>query len=261
VSECDEVRLDLPGYLRRELPAERMARVESHLSACAGCARVVREIDEVAGLAATAPVEHAPPPELEGRVLAVIRDATTREGEGARSASRVGARVASSLAGRWPRVAVVVAPALALLLVAAGATSLALRARTAELEQRVDRLQERLAGPGETLDSVNFSGRLQRGGWAVGEVVRQDDHDYQIVVRGEGLSPTPPGHHFELWLSGNDGWASVGTFRVRSRDRVVLQFPVGVDVGNFTKLWVTLEPCDGNPDRTENDIMEASLHV
>jgi len=69
---CDDIRDKLADRLDDLLTADETADVDTHLSACAACAKALRELSELRD-ALYRPDPVAPPPELETRILAAAR--------------------------------------------------------------------------------------------------------------------------------------------------------------------------------------------
>ena len=67
-----------------------------------------------------------------------------------------------------------------------------------------------------------------------------------------GLDEAPDGFVYELWFSAGDVYVSAGTFR--GTDGVQLRS--GVRRGAYPRLWVTLEPLDGDPAPTAVSVLD-----
>ncbi len=64
----------------------------------------------------------------------------------------------------------------------------------------------------------------------------------RVVLDIEGLAPAPPGSVYELWFTRDEVHVSAGTFTGPGE----VELWVGVSRGAFPRLWVTLEPIDGD---------------
>lgn len=64
-----------------------------------------------------------------------------------------------------------------------------------------------------------------------------------------GLAPAPDGFVYELWFSNEEVHVSAGTFH-GTADDVTLW--AGVSRGDFPRVWITLEPLDGDQGPTTN---------
>ncbi len=171
---CAEVRDLLPQHALGVLPADRRRAVDEHLAWCAGCRKESAELADGAAVAALAsPV--APPADLGDRVVRAVARAAGRERR------------------RGPRVAMVVAAAVALASVGLAG---ALAGRVQRLEDaaatardRADRAAGRFA---EVLEDVGgatpvLSAPLEGQGDAGGRALLFDApqaRDFALVVAG-----------------------------------------------------------------------------
>lgn len=253
---CHEIRLDLPGYLSAELDPARAAVLDDHLAECGACLAELSELDLVTTALSRSGLEHRPPGHLEREVLTLVTlepDPAGREG-----AVRDLAR-ASRLQGK--SIKVVVAPVLATAAVILAALGIAWRADLDDARDRIQAMQQQLGPTGATVQDISFENAGTGEVSAHGELLRQPDGNHRIVLWAEGLPPTSPGYHYEVWLSGKRGrgWVSAGSFKVSEADSLLWSCPVGVSPENYPKVWVTLEPDDGNPKPTSRRVLQASL--
>jgi anti-sigma factor RsiW len=72
VTECVH-RDDVGSYVLRALPDDEHERFSSHLAGCAECRRDVADLQMAADTLPLAAVQVPPPPELEDRIMAVVR--------------------------------------------------------------------------------------------------------------------------------------------------------------------------------------------
>ena len=260
---CDSVQPDLAAYLTEELSQERRAEVRAHLDRCAACSQAYAEVQQASRLLTQAPLESRPPGDLEARVMKLVeleraaRKPTRQPVDVEPQPSRVTARVKT----RWSRVAPVLAPALATGVVILGVAGSVWHARVDELESRMNRIERRYGTWGHTVQSVSLTSEGDGAVSGRAELVEHSDDNYRLVLRADGLPKTPAGAHYEVWLSGPDGWASAGSFRVHRSGPLTLNFQIGVDPNVYPRLWITLEPDDGNPARTGPEVMEAWLNL
>ncbi len=84
-----------------------------------------------------------------------------------------------------------------------------------------------------TLEAPTAAGVIQ--GW-------NESTGTRVVLDIEGLAPAPPGSVYELWFTRDDVHVSAGTFTGPGE----VKLWVGVSRGAFPRLWVTLEPIDGD---------------
>lgn len=120
-------------------------------------------------------------------------------------------------------------------------------------------MQQQLGPTGATVQEISFEGAGSGDASAHGELVRQPDGNHRIVLWAEGLDHTPADSHYEVWLSGERGWVSAGSFKVSEGDSLLWSCPVGVSPEAYPEVWVTLEPDDGNPRRNGPSVLQASL--
>lgn len=80
------------------------------------------------------------------------------------------------------------------------------------------------------------------------------DGGSRIELEAVALPAAPDGFYYELWLSAPDRIVSAGSFR--SGEDVVLWS--GVPRSQVPRLWVTLEPLDGNPAPSGFTVLDSS---
>jgi len=254
VRRCGEIRLDLPAYLSSELDPDRAAALDDHLAACGACLSELSELDLVTAVLTDSALEHAPPGHLEHEVLTLV---TLEPDPAGREGSTKDLSHASRLKGKSIRV--VLAPALAAAAVTLAAFGMAWRSDLSNARDRIQAMQEQLGPTGAPVQPISFVEAGSTGISARGELVRQPDGNHRIVVWAKGLPNTPAGHHYEVWLSGEQGWVSAGSFQVSDGHSMVWSCPVGVSPAAYPEVWVTLEPDDGDPRRTGRSVLRATL--
>lgn len=67
-----------------------------------------------------------------------------------------------------------------------------------------------------------------------------------------GLAPAPAGSVYELWFSAADVHVSAGTFR----EATDVDLWVGVSRRAFPRIWVTIEPLDGDPAPSGQTVLD-----
>lgn len=251
---CHEIRLDLPAYLSAELDPDRAAVLDDHLSVCGSCLAELSELDLVTTALADSGLEHLPPGHLEHEVLTLV---TLEPDPAGREGSMKDMARASRLQGK--SIKVVVAPVLAMTAMVLAALGMAWRSDLSDARDRIRAMRQQLGPTGATVQSISFEGAGSGETSAHGELVRQPDGNHRIVLWAEGLPDTPAGHHYEVWLSGEEGWVSAGSFRVSEADSLLWSCPVGVSPSSYPRVWVTLEPNDGDPRRTGRSVLWATL--
>ena len=249
---CGEIRLDLPAYLSSELAPARAGVLDDHLAACEACLSELSELDLVTAALSDSGLEHRPPQHLEHEVLTLVTlepDPAGREGVSSKDLSH-----ASRLRGKSIRV--IIAPALAAAAVTLAAFGMAWRSDLSTARDRIQAMQEQLVPTGARVRTISFEEAGTAGASARGELVRQSDGNHRIVLWTQGLPPARAGEYYEVWLSGEGGWVSAGSFQVAGE---MWSCPVGVSPAAYQKVWVTLEPDDGNPRRTGRSVLQATL--
>lgn len=256
MSGCDRHRLDIPALLSGELDNASAERLRAHLERCPGCRKEVEELRQVVGLLAPAPLSEQPPAALEDRVLGRVAGADDGP-QPAHPGHRAGAAAPSSPApaDRWSRAARALAPALAAAAVVLGLLAWNFRQEARDLAARLE--GERIEA-GTVVEEIRFRGPSAAS--ATGELRETSDGNYRLVVWAKGLERTDESEYYEVWLSSDRGWLSAGSFGVEGEPvEVVWDCPVGVDPESYSKLWITLEPNDGDPRPTGHEVMQASI--
>jgi hypothetical protein len=262
--DCEAIRLELAGFISEELDGATTSLIRDHLSGCDDCARELAALRGTIAALRAAPLQEEPGAELERRVL----ELATLESVGsmvssapleteppidleARSLVRAGV-FDSVTAGRskWAKASMVLAPSLAAAAVLIGFVATQWHTRINELED--------LFGPmGQKIATSQLTG-LNTANAASAEIFDADHRNYHLVLRAEHLPLTPPGYHYELWLSSDEGAISAGSFRVMGPEDNVFTFTIAVDPRNYPHFELSLEPDDGNPAHTGKTIVESN---
>lgn len=217
---------DLAGYALGALEPEEADEFEAHLAGCGTCRAELRELGSLHALLAKTPPQLQIPAGLETRTFAAIE----RE-------RRAGTR-------RTRLRVLAVAGAVAALVVLGGVV----------LPQMTGTRPSPAAIALVAADGENASGVLRLNDTPSGVAV-----DLEV----EGLPPTPPGRHYELWFVGagdsldKPNRISAGTFIVPSDGKAKLRAVVAADLERRTTIGVTDEPDDGNPARTGPKLLAA----
>ena len=263
---CEEVRLDLSAYVRAELPTERMSAIHRHVQGCAVCRDELAAVHEVAHLVSDAPLGYVPSATLEGKTFDVV------------DLERTGELVASSklaqeppfdlednalaLAARRPgprrrSVRVVTSLAVAGAVGALGIAGFLWRSQDSLRDQL--QVTEARTGPvGHSMQLVNLDGP---GTQITAELVHYRHDNYRLVLHGDELPPCAEGHFYEVWLVGEEGLVSAGSFRLRRDDDIVFPMQVGVDPSDYPSVQITLEPDDGDPMKNGVVVADAELDL
>jgi anti-sigma-K factor RskA len=225
---------DLGAYVLGGLePAEQDAFV-AHLRECDDCAREVAELSDLpARLADAAPYVDVPT-DLEARVFARV------------DAEPAPSRVAPISDARSARRRLI-GPSLQRMLAVAAGFLLVVGA--------VGLIANLVSGSGPSGTTIQLVSAT--GGRAHGEAhVRATDEGRAVDLEVDDLAPAPRGYVYECWFVGagdtlaKPNRVSVGTFSVDRRGHARVRWTSATTASRFPKLGVTLEPEDGNPQRT-----------
>lgn len=265
---CEDVRVELTALVAGELDAEVEAGVRAHLLDCDECARELDELTSTIAFLEAAPLQHRPAPDLERRVfdLASLEDVGARVSAApleadppidleARALVRAGVldSMIERRQSRWSKVSMVLAPSLAATALVTGVLATRWHSRIGELEDSFGSMGQRVAT--QQLTSFDTSNR------ASADLFDSSHANYHLVLRLQHFPVTPPGDHYEVWLSGTHGTVSAGSFVVRGPEDDTFSFMVGVDPAEYPHLEVSVEPDDGNPDHTGVTVAEANWHI
>ena len=203
------VREILGPYVLGALGSEEEKLVERHLEECEACRdeeRGLRETHE--RLAAVSIASSSAPPDLKARVLDALPPGSDRRWP-ARGAGRV---------GRWSAVAVAVFILFALAVVAYPAGLFGRAAETADLTPT-----ELAPGAGGELE------------------LRGSGPNARARLEVWGLPETGPNEYYQLWLGGEGGRVSAGTFAIDDGGRGEISTLCPEVVGGYERAGVTLE--------------------
>jgi hypothetical protein len=264
--KCTAVQLELPAYLRAELAPSEMAAIHDHVVACSSCSRSLEELRDVTRLVADLPLGYELPAGLAERtferlgleVEAGSLHATEMHDPPGDLEERAFARVVSAPLGGRDR-----AKTVGVLVVTGAAVALAVlgfRWRS-EADSLRDRLQVSVArqGPvGHSVDLMTLEGPTVE---MTAELVHFRHDNYRLVLHADDLPPCRKGYHYEVWLGGDHGVVSGGTFRLERDDEIVFSSPVGVDPAEYPNVELTIEPDDGDPEKGGLSVAEAVLDM
>ena len=265
---CEEVRLELPSLLSGELGTQTAISVNIHLRDCAACTRDLEELRATVYVLRHAPLQYDADPDLEARVFELtsfeeigsLVSAAPLDREPpmdleARSLGRAGVldSIVQPPRSRWSKATIVLAPSLAAAALVFGLLATEWRSRFTQLEDIFGRVGRPLAAQQLTSFDTSNSARA--------ELFDSTQETYQLVLRTYDIPPTPEGYRYELWLSGDKGTVSAGSFSVLGTEDRVFVFTVSVNPWEYPDLEVTLEPDDGDPDHTGTTVMEASFNL
>jgi hypothetical protein len=199
------------------LAGEATSRHLDHLRSCQACSPLVPELESTFRLLEDAATWEDPAPELEDRVVTLVSG-----GEG--SATRKPGRPSRRL---WTAAAALIAIA------ATGATWGALRNPGPDWEVALPGTPEAAAAVG------SVKGWNETGGT-------------RLIFDIEGLAPAPRGSVYEVWFSRDTLHVSAGTFTATGS----LEMWAGVARRDYPRIWITLEPLDGNESPSGVTVMD-----
>ncbi|TML86457.1 MAG: hypothetical protein E6G06_20655 [Actinobacteria bacterium] len=225
---------DLAGYVLDALDPDASQAFAAHLRDCPDCAEEVAELSDLPALLARAAPHVDVPVDLEARTFARIED-EARRGAGAPADGRAprARRVGTGL----QRMLAVAAG----FLIVAGAVGLVANLVSGSGE-----------GGGTTIRLISANGTTARAE----AKVRSTAQGRVVQLEVDGLPPAPAGFYYECWFVGDGDTlakpnrVSVGTFEVPDADRYTFEMMSAARAKAFPRMGVTLEPDDGNPQRT-----------
>src|SRR6266581_229042 len=210
---------DLAGYTLGILEPCEAEAFEAHLDHCEACRADVKELEALPDLIGAALPTSQAPADLQVRTFAAI------EREFRAHRRRTGLR----------RLAV--AAVIAALFVAGGIL----------VRQRIGARSPETTIALVAADSGRAQGLLH---------VHRTPSGVAVSLEVEGLPPTPPGRHYELWFVGpgdslqKPNRISAGTFLVGANGKAKVQMLSAASLARYPKVGITDEPNDGNPART-----------
>jgi hypothetical protein len=276
VTRCEEVRAQIANYVVDELEPPVRREIEEHLGQCPRCSEALAALRSVEELAAAAPLRPESPGDLEDRVFAFVGAYEAAQVAPAaalgpepppdlekRSLERAG--VSAPSAGRARRrVATTLAPAFAV-----AAAILSFMYIDARNDASSDRPQGNAPATssilGETTQAVPAGHPMQTIELS-GEAAAADLHlvhfrhdNYRLELHAAGLPGMPSTHYYEVWLRGDDGEVSAGSFRIVRPDDIVFNFNVGIDPAEYYLVEVTREPMTGTTGKEGPVVMHGTL--
>ncbi|HUH06341.1 MAG TPA: anti-sigma factor [Egibacteraceae bacterium] len=224
MTPCDEIRLNLGGYVLGGLTAEESAWVDEHLRDCAACRAELAELadlPELLALVAEAPP--APPESLRERVVA----AAPRR----RAPRRRVALLAAAALGVGVLIAVAALPALL---------------RGGQQPETVATLE---MTSGEGFDAWG-SARLA----SVGDTLH-------VELALEALPQLGDDEVYEAWLSvpGSEEPLNIGRFEPQPDGTAAVTLIAQGSLDDYAGVWVTAEPDTVSPSREGPTVVRASF--
>ena len=258
---CEQVRPRLSAYAIEGLDARDKPEVEEHLAGCHRCSEALATIRSVESLATDAPLRPETANDLEERVFSYVQSYEAAEAASQaalgpeppvdlerRSLERAGI-LTLPLRSTRHRVAAILAPAFA-----AAAAILSLMYMNASNDQGVNVASG--APTGHPMQTIELTGKAHDADL---ELVHFRHDNYRLVLHTAGLPGCRSGDYYELWLRGDDGEVSAGSFRVAWPDDIDFSFNVGIDPAEYYLVEVTREPVAGVTDKEGPVVMSGAL--
>jgi anti-sigma-K factor RskA len=240
----------LPFYALGVVSEEERSQVEAWL---AGHPERKGEVDEMAW-AAQALARLAPPVAPAEAIRPALMERVRKlAGDSGRSGGRIASRRAS-----WTMPAFA-ATSLALAVVAI-AWAASLRAEMNQIQLEAAQIQATLDAQAQLLaDLSSPAARLVEipGTSARPQASARlfaDPEAVSAVIVVSGLSPSPPGSVYQLWLIRGDMVVGAGLFHVDASGRATARVHSSERVGEYDSLGVSIEP-EGGSDQPTGDIV------
>jgi anti-sigma-K factor RskA len=220
---ADHPHGDLAAWLLGELDHDSERAFAEHLLDCDACREEATELDSVTGMLATAAPPFTVPADLEARTFAAIDQAA-------------GTRRRRRLRWRLP--------------IAVGAVSVAAVAAVAVAVVMLGDRGDRFSLESVSGEAVDVEATVQ-----VTDVGREVELDISRL-----RDPRPTGL-YELWFVAPDDTRrrpnriSAGTFHPDADGTGRVRLVAAADPQRYPRLSVTLEPNDGNPRRTGDEVL------
>ena len=215
----------------------------THLAGCAECTDTWRQLSgasaRLIAAARTLPLEANPPTQLRDRVLAARRGAEGDTEPPAIEEATPG-MTSRGVPGRgwfgriaWGGAGALVGAATVFALVVVGSPRV---------------VPERIALSGSVL-APGASGSVL--------LERLPEGSVRVELAMSGLPRSDAGHFYELWLVGDGGRVSAGTFR-SDGSPIARGFTTAADLAMYPRIGITLEPDDGDPAASEQRVAGSS---
>ena len=210
----------LGSYLLGELSVEEERELERHLEECPECQYELVQIRQTHDLLRRLATKE-PPTVLEGQVMAQVR------GE-----------MPARSSGWW-----FLASAAAVLLVVALLGVGILRGITGDSSTGVPLTASALAP--------------EAGGQAQ---VEEEGENLQVELEVWKMPDLEDDEYYEMWYYAEDGdRISCGTFRTGPEGRTIVNLTAPATVRDYPEIEITLEPDDGNPEASGEEVLEGKL--
>lgn len=270
---CEAAGPELVAYLRGELDEPVRSEIERHLVDCRACRQDAESFASIGELLEDARLGAQPPQGLKDSTFTRLQTedlgillnegATTPPSRDLKSKAmaralaepgRSGGRGQPGRRASW----LAAAAAVVGIAVAAGSQMQVqdLDRQLASVQASVRHAEESFGPVGHPMQAVQLAGNSAE---ADAELVHFRHDNYRMTVHINDIEVTPPDHHYEMWVVGEPGEVSVGSFRIKRPDDLTLNFAMGVDPGEFPEVVITLEKSDGDPRMSSEVMARAEL--
>lgn len=247
MNNTDHISNLLPAYSLGCLDADEAERVASHLPGCSQCRQELQDYQELLSQMAYAAPEHAPAPELIGKILAATqpgRKPVPTETK-YQSDETVQRRWRANIFWKIALPAWGVVSLIVILLL--GMSNISLGRRLASLEgSRLGFQTVSLSGTDTAPQSVGLL------------VISPDGQEGCLVV--DGMPALAEDQDYQLWLIRDGQRTSGGVFHSYASGYGVLWIHAEQPLVSYEAFGVTLEPLGGSPDATGDKIMGGVLN-
>lgn len=253
---------EIGAYLVGGLDPDEAGAVRRHLEGCATCRDELNALDGINELMEAAALTEPPPPGLQDRVMAAIEgEAVEARGRRGLAAIDSATSVGGSQGVERRRVSLSsLAMAAVFFFVLGVGLTLVLNPGDEPMPPATDNTNGGVASASPTptslppLKLLSSESALPTSaantGGELTPVASGDSWQCEMTVWG-----LEKGQLYEVWVHGERGWISAGTFRVRSVEHHDFRVSTGASVKTTSKIMVTIEADDGQPGPSEKVIL------
>ncbi|RIK04690.1 MAG: hypothetical protein DCC49_13185 [Acidobacteria bacterium] len=253
---------ELGAYLVGGLDPDEAGAVRRHLEECAECRDELNTLDGINELMEAAALTEPPPPGLQDRVMAAIEGEAV-EARSKRGLAAIDGATASAtsreLGPRRVNLSSLAMAAVFFFVLGVGLT-LVLSPGSDRAPQATDATNGGVASaspsptslpPLKLLSSESaLPTSATKTGGELTPVASGDAWECDMSVWG-----LERGQLYEVWIQGERGWISAGTFRVKSIEHHDFRISTGASVKTTSRIMVTVEADDGQPGPSERVIL------
>jgi anti-sigma-K factor RskA len=204
--------------------------------------------------------EAEPPPELRARILAA---AATLSAEQARApASEAAEPPPRQAPWRWRRL---LAPALALALVALAILSMVQGLRIARLEASIEQQRAQSAANGQLViaafgnaDALESTLLPADGSGYASARVFISPGEPAVALYARELPQLPPEETYQLWIAHDGRTIGAGTFAASAEGRAWRALRPPEPLGEIERVFVTVERAGGSPQPTGPEVLSGT---